>query len=64
MVDITSDAEITRKIERFNQIGSRAVRQAQEESRRMGVPNVYAIDGTLYWELSNGELSQTDPYQQ
>ena len=43
-------------------IGNRAVRRAQEESRRLGVPNVYSINGFLYYELPNGELSRDDPY--
>jgi hypothetical protein len=43
-------------------IGNRAVRKAQEESRRLGVPNVYAINGFLYYELPSGELSRDDPY--
>ena len=36
--------------------------KAQEENRRNGVPNVYSINGFLYYELPNGELSRTDPY--
>ncbi len=46
----------------FIRIGRRAVKRAQEESRRLGVPNVYSINGMLYYELPNGELSRTDPY--
>jgi hypothetical protein len=44
-------------------IGNRAVRRAQAEDRKKGVPNVYSINGILYYELPNGELSRTDPYQ-
>jgi len=44
-------------------IGRRAVGKAQEESRRLGVPNVYSINGLLYYELPSGELSRTDPYR-
>jgi len=40
----------------------RAVREAQEESRRLGVPNVYSINGILYYELPNGELTREDPW--
>lgn len=43
-------------------IGSRAVRAAQEESRRLGVPNVYSIHGILHYELPSGELSTRDPW--
>ena len=43
-------------------IGSIAVSKAQDESRRLGVPNVYSINGRLYYETPSGELSTTDPY--
>ena len=44
-------------------IMSRAVREAQEESRRMGVPNVYAIGGVIHYEHPDGTLSTDDPYE-
>ena len=43
-------------------IGGRAVRKAQEESRRLGVPNVYAHNGSLFYELPDGTLSTVDPF--
>ena len=62
MIKATVNQETFKKGEEFERIGQRAVRRAQEESRRLGVPNVYSIDGVLYWELPNGELSRTDPH--
>jgi len=44
----------------IRRIGNSAVRKAQEESRRLGVPNVYSRNGRLYYELPNGELTQRD----
>ena len=44
-------------------IGNRAVRKAQEENRRFSVPNVYSHNGTLFYELPNGELTTEDPFQ-
>jgi predicted PP-loop superfamily ATPase len=44
-------------------IGNRAVRKAQEENRRFNVPNVYSHNGTLFYELPNGELTTEDPFQ-
>ncbi len=38
-----------------------AVKEAQEESRRLGVANVYFIKGRTYYELPNGEYSLTPP---
>jgi len=46
----------------FIRIGNRAVRAAQEAYRRLGIPNVYSINGIIYFELPNGELSRTDSY--
>jgi hypothetical protein len=44
-------------------IGSRAVREAQEESRRLNVPNVFSHNGTLYYELPDGTLTTVDPFE-
>ncbi len=44
-------------------IGNRAVKKAQEENRKKGIPNVYDINGHLYYELPNGELTTKDPMQ-
>ena len=51
------------RIDELLRIASSAVAKAQEESRRMGVPNVYSINGRIYYELPSGELSTTDPYE-
>ncbi len=42
-------------------IGNRAVRKAQEENRRLGLPNVYSRNGRAYWELPDGTLTMTPP---
>ena len=42
-------------------IGNRAVRKAQEENRKKGIPNVYSYNGHIYYELPNGELTKEDP---
>ncbi len=59
--DILDVATYARAAE-WMRIGNAAVKKAQEESRRLGVPNVYSINGRLYYELPNGELSLEDPY--
>jgi hypothetical protein len=50
------------KIDDLLRIGGAAISKAQDESRRMGVPNVYSIRGRLYYETPTGELSTSDPY--
>lgn len=55
-------AETYATIDEIVRVGNRAVANAQNESRRLGVPNVYLINGRLYYETPTGELSTTDPY--
>ena len=42
-------------------IGNRAAKRAQEENRKKGIPNVYDINGHLYYELPNGKLTREYP---
>ncbi|HMB92202.1 MAG TPA: hypothetical protein VKP65_15225 [Rhodothermales bacterium] len=58
------DKDVYERFIAFERIGNRAVRKAQEESRRLGVPNVYSINGTIYYERPDGTLSTEDPYPQ
>jgi len=39
----------------IHRIAARAVRKAQEESRRLGVANVYSRDGRIYYEPAQPE---------
>jgi hypothetical protein len=47
---------------RITRIGNRAVRKAQEENRRKGIPNVYARNGKPYWELPDGTITTVSPF--
>lgn len=49
------DKELYEQAIEFERIGNRAVRKAQEESRRLGVPNVYSINGVLYYERRHAD---------
>ena len=55
--------EIYKWAHEMQQIANRAARKAQEENRKKGIPNVYSFNGHIYYELPNGELTKTDPYQ-
>ncbi len=33
-----------------------AIRQAQEENHRLGLPNIYSRDGKIIYEMPNGEI--------
>ena len=58
------DKAIYEQFIEFGRIGKRAARKAQEESRRLGVPNVYEINGTIYYERPDGTLSTSDTYEE
>lgn len=64
MANTTIPLETYEKVQELIRIGNRAAHAAQEENRRLGIPNVYSINGVLYYELPNGELSRDDPYQE
>ena len=48
----------------LQRIGNRAVKRAQEENRKKGIPNVYSFNGHIYYELPNGELTRENPYEE
>ena len=48
-------------VERMTAIASEAVRIAQEENRRNGIPNVYSINGTIVWQRPDGSITTTRP---
>ena len=45
----------------ITRIGNRAVRKAQEENRKKGLPNVYSKNKRLYYELPDGTITMQDP---
>ena len=53
--------EAHKQTREFLRIGNRAVKKAQEENRKKGIPNVYSYNGHIYYELPNGELTKKDP---
>ena len=59
---IVLDSATYSRIDELLRIASSAVAKAQDDSRKQGVPNVYSINGQLYFELPSGKLSTADPY--
>ena len=55
--------EVHEKVQELIRIGNRGVRQAQEVNRRCCISNVCSINGILYNELPNGELTREDPFK-
>jgi hypothetical protein len=57
------DIETYRMAAELRRIGNRAVRNAQAENRRLGIPNAYSRRGRLYFELPSGEITEDDPFE-
>ena len=53
--------EAYKQTREFLRIGNSAVKKAQDENRKKGIPNVYSYNGHIYYELPNGELTKEDP---
>jgi hypothetical protein len=43
------------------EIGNRAVKKAQKENLRRGIPNVYSKNKKLYFELPDGTITSKKP---
>ncbi len=47
---------------KLTRIASRAVRKAQEENRKNGIPNMYVINGKQVWRRPDGSFSDKNPF--
>lgn len=52
-----TNEEILRENLEYQRIGNRAVHKAQEENRRLGIPNWYSINGKI---VSDQELEKLE----
>ena len=43
-------------------IGNDAVQKAQQDNFKKGVPNVYCLNGTLYYQLPDLSITTTKPF--
>lgn len=62
MIRSQLSADAYAAIDEIVRVGNRGVAKAQSTNRQLGVPNVYSINGRLYYETTTGELSTTDPF--
>ena len=61
MSNVLDNVETFQKVDEYMRVLRSAVRKAQAESRRLGVPNVYFIDGQVLYELPDGQYTRTPP---
>ncbi|MEX0685322.1 MAG: hypothetical protein WD267_01835 [Balneolales bacterium] len=45
----------------LTKLGNRGMKKAQEENHKLGLPNVYSKNGTIYYQLSNGKITTEKP---
>ncbi len=57
-----NNIEIYQRAIELKRIGNQAVKKAQDENKKLGIPNVYSQRGKLYYEMPNGEITRTDPF--
>lgn len=55
--------KLLEEADELQRIGNRAVRKAQEEGRRRGVPLVFTRNGRIYYELPDGTITQESPFK-
>ncbi len=46
---------------KITRIGNRAVKKAQEENRRRGLPSVYSKNKKIYYELPDCTMTMKNP---
>ncbi len=61
MADSMQGFDTWQRAEELMAVCRTAVANTQAESRRLGVPNFYFIDGQRFYELPNGDYVQTLP---
>lgn len=58
---MTSD-EFAKQREEIVRIGNLAVKQAQLENLKMGIPNVYSKNGKIYYQLPDLSITTDSPF--
>jgi len=45
----------------LTKLGNRGMKKAQEENHKLGLPNVYSKNGTIYYQLPDGKITTKKP---
>lgn len=48
---------MTKLSEKLLKLGNRAIKKAQANNRKKGIPNVYCINGKIIFELPDGKIT-------
>ena len=61
-IDQLHDLRVYQFATRMKRIGNAAVRRAQEENHRLGLPNVFSRNGIIYYEMPDGRITTESPF--
>lgn len=59
---LDKDILLTSKGKEIEVIGNQAVKKVQDANRSEGVPNVYSIDGKVFYEVGDGKITTENPF--
>jgi hypothetical protein len=48
----------------LRRLGNRAVRKAQAENRKLGIPNAFSRQEKVYFELPSGQITEENPFKE
>ena len=55
------ELELYRDVKKIEAIGRQMIREIRAENKAMGVPIVFCREGTIYYELPDGTITQEPP---
>lgn len=58
-----SKLKLYERVSEFLRIGNDAVHSAQEENRKLGIPNVYGINDKIIFEMPDGSIVTESPWE-
>lgn len=47
----------------LRRLGSRGVRKAKIENRKLGIPNTFSRNEKVYFELPSGQITEENPFE-
>jgi len=56
------DPSIYKRVSELTRIFKKAVYEARMANRKAGLPNVYSLNGNLYYELPDGTITTENPF--
>ena len=62
-VDFIDDPELYKLSTLAKKAGNKAAHETQEENRKLGIPNVYSLNGKIYFELPDGTITTKSPWK-